>query len=170
MKKSLLVGDFALEVFKFFYSIEITMSLTMSSILKNDPFFNWTRILENNARNITTHHIEIHSDHDDDISSIVIVGVGIVMMIVMWILHKCSKEDRPVSCCKVQNDSEHSDSVVHIAIARPSESTISGLAGVLSQMKRKDSPPPPYEDPPSYHLAVQMEIQLKKSGIEDPDL
>ena len=79
MKKLLLVGDFALEVFKFFYSIEITMSLTMSSILKNDPFFNWTRILENNARNITTHHIEIHSDHDDDISAIVIVGVEILV-------------------------------------------------------------------------------------------
>ena len=142
----------------------------MTSILRNDPFSNWTRILENHSKNITKHHIEIHSDDGHDVSSIVIVGVGIFMMIVMWILHKCSKEDRPVSCCKVQNDSEHSDSVVHIANARPSESTISGLAGVLSQMKRKDSPPPPYEDPPSYHLAVQMEIQLTKSGIEDLDI
>ena len=64
------------------------------SILPAPPFWNWTRILEY-ERNITKHHTETHSDHDDDVTSIVIVGVGIVMMILMWILHKCSKEDRP---------------------------------------------------------------------------
>jgi hypothetical protein len=126
-----LFSDFQFE----YFSIEITMSLSMTSILRNDPFSNWTRILENHARNITKHHIEMHSDHDHDVSSIVIVGVGIVMVIVIWILHKRSTEDRPVSCCKIQNASEHSDSAAHIVNYQPSVFNVGGLAGVLLLMK-----------------------------------
>ena len=37
-----------------------------------------------------------------------------------------------------------------------SVSGVSSIAAVLSRIKRKDTPPP-YEDPPSYEVAVQME-------------
>ena len=70
-------------------------NLTFPAIIRTAPFWNWTRILEH-ERNNTKHHFEIHSDHDDDVTSIVIVGVGIAMMIVMWIAHKCSKENREI--------------------------------------------------------------------------
>jgi hypothetical protein len=36
------------------------------------------------------------------------------------------------------------------------------MAAVLSRMKRKDTPPPPYEYPPSYNVVIQMEIELNK--------
>ena len=39
------------------------------------------------------------------------------------------------------------------------------MAAVLAHMKRKDSPPPPYEDPPYYDVAVQMEIVLTKRNV-----
>ena len=44
-------------------------------------------------------------------------------------------------------------------------SGISGMAAVLSSMKRKDTPPPPYEDPPSYEVAIQMEAELENNNI-----
>ena len=50
----------------------------------------WSRVLE--LRNITTNHIEIHRD-DEDLTCVVIVGVGIAVMIVMLIFHSWSKED-----------------------------------------------------------------------------
>ena len=50
-------------------------------------------------RNITNHHIEIHGDDDDkldgdDVRSIVIVSVGVVVMLLMWMVARYSKEDR----------------------------------------------------------------------------
>ena len=55
----------------------------------------WSRVLE--LRNITKNHIEIHRD-DDDLTCVVIVGVGIAVMIVMLILNKYLNDDRP-RCC-----------------------------------------------------------------------
>ena len=40
-------------------------------------------------------NIAKHDDHDD-VASIVIVGVGIAILIVMWIAHVYSKEDRQI--------------------------------------------------------------------------
>jgi hypothetical protein len=33
-------------------------------------------------------------------------------------------------------------------------------------MKRNDTPPPPYEDPPTYNVAVQMEIEFTKYELK----
>ena len=62
---------------------------TVPAIIITSPFWNWTRI------HVYDDNITKHDDHDD-VTSIVIVGVGIVMMIVMWIAHKYSKEDRQI--------------------------------------------------------------------------
>ena len=47
-------------------------------------------------KNITNHHIEIHKDNDrldgDDVRSIVIVSVGVVVMLLMWMVARYSKE------------------------------------------------------------------------------
>ena len=59
------------------------------------PF--WTKILEH-GRNITRHHIEIPKDDsndDDDLSCVVIVGVGIAVVILMLIFNKYLNDDRP---------------------------------------------------------------------------
>ena len=49
------------------------------------PF--WTLKILEHGRNITNHHIEIPKDdnNDEDLSCVVIVGVGIAVMIVMFI-------------------------------------------------------------------------------------
>ena len=64
------------------------------SIISVPPIWNVTRILENDT-NITKHHIETLNANDDVVLSIVIVGLGFVMMIVIGILYMCSKEDIP---------------------------------------------------------------------------
>jgi hypothetical protein len=40
------------------------------------------------------------------------------------------------------------------------------MAAVFARLKRKETPPPPYEDPPSYDVAVQIEIELTKSDLK----
>ena len=62
-------------------------NLTMPTMTQSAAFLNWTRILSYN-KNITRHHIVLHDDHDDDLTSLVIVSVGIALMIVMLVLHK----------------------------------------------------------------------------------
>jgi hypothetical protein len=59
--------------------------LTMPTVTKSAAF--WTRILSYN-KNITRRHIRIDDDNDDNLTSLVIVCVGIVLMIVMMALHK----------------------------------------------------------------------------------
>ena len=65
-------------------------NLTFPAIIRTEPFWNWTRI------HVYDDNITKHGDHDDDVTSIVIVGVGIAIMIVMWIAHVYSKEDRQI--------------------------------------------------------------------------
>ena len=43
------------------------------------------------------------------------------------------------------------------------------MAGVLSGMHRKDTPPPHYQDPPSYHLALQIEVPVLYIIYDDDD-
>ena len=64
-------------------------NLTFPAIIRTYPFWNWTRIHVYDA------NILKHGEHDD-VTSIVIVGVGIAIMIVMWIAHKYCKEDRQI--------------------------------------------------------------------------
>ena len=127
-------------------------NLTMPTLNQSFAFLNWTRTLSYN-KDITRHHIRIHDDHDDDVTSLMIVCVGIVLMIVMLVLHKCSQDDRPVRCCNFRREDEDMIQVLE------AEESGSGVGG------RKDSPPPPYEDPPSYNVAVEMEIELKKRDL-----
>ena len=40
------------------------------------------------------------------------------------------------------------------------------MAAVFACLKKKETPPPPYEDPPSYDVALQMEIKLTKRELK----
>ena len=40
------------------------------------------------------------------------------------------------------------------------------MAAVFDCLKRKETPPPPYEDPPSYNIALQMKIELTKRELK----
>jgi hypothetical protein len=62
-------------------------NLTFPAMIRTSPFWNWTRI------HVYDDNITKHDEHDD-VTSIVIVCVGIAIMIVMWIAHVYSKEDR----------------------------------------------------------------------------
>ena len=131
-------------------------NLTMPTMTQSAAFLNWTRILSYN-KNITRHHIRIHEDHADGVTSLVIVSVGIVLMIVMLVLHKYSQDDR-----------RENEDMIQVVEAQEAVSGVAGMAAVLAWMKRKDSPPP-YEDPPSYHVALQMEIEWTKRDLNVPD-
>ena len=88
-----------------------------------------------------------------------IVCVGLAIMITMLVLHKCSKIERPVTCCNVRRPNED---MIHVVEDEELLSSVAGMAALLACMKRQDTPPPSYEDPPSYHVALQMEIELTK--------
>ena len=134
----------------------------MPTITQSAAFLNWTRILSY-SKNITRHHIRIHDDHDDDITSLVVICVGLAIMIVMLVLHKCSQDDRSRSCSNFRRMDED---MTHVVNAQEQISGVAGMAAVLVRMKRKDTLPPPYEDPPSYDVAVQMEIELTKRDFK----
>ena len=139
-------------------------NLTIPTVTQSAAFLNWTIILSYN-KNITRHHIRIHEDNDDDVTSLVIVCAGLALMIVMIVLHKCTQDDRPVRCCNFRRENED---MIYVVNEEESGSGVAGMAAVLARMKRKDSPPPPYEDPPSYHFALQMEIELTKRDLNVP--
>ena len=87
-----------------------------------------------------------------------IVCVGLAIMVTMMVLHKSLKIERPIRCCKLRRNED----MVHVVEAEESVSSVAGMTAVLACMKRQDTPPPSYEDPPSYHVALQMEIELTK--------
>jgi hypothetical protein len=78
---------------------------TMQTVTQSAVFLNWTIILSYN-KNITRHLIVQHDQNDDDVTSLMIVCVGIALMIVMLVLHKCSQDDRPVRCCNLRREDE----------------------------------------------------------------
>ena len=43
-----------------------------------------------------------------------------------------------------------------------------GMAAVAARMKRKETPPPPYEDPPSYSVAMQMQTFPRTTSYDSP--
>ena len=78
---------------------------TATSIIQSSALLNWTRLLSYD-RNISEHHIRTHEDHDDHFISLIIVCVGIVMMALMMVLHKCSEEGRLDRCCNLRRENE----------------------------------------------------------------
>ena len=140
-------------------------NFSIPMLIENTSFLNWTRILSYN-RNVTKHHISNYNDDDAnddvDVSTVVIVGVGIVLMVVMWVWHDWVRADRPKSWCF--RSAENVDSVPLASTAEPVPSA-GGLAAGLALGKRKESPPPPYEHPPTYHHAIQVEREENKRDL-----
>ena len=125
------------------------------SITPVAPFWNWTRILEHH-RNIINKHMDDDAD-EESLSYVWIVGLWILVSLFIWIHHKNAKQKM---CCSRKRSTEESEPPIFILHDRESSGSVSGVSGmtaVLSSMKRKDSPPPSYEDPPSYEVAIQIE-------------
>ena len=119
------------------------------------PFWNWTRILEHD-RNIIKEHMD-DDDNEEDMTYVWIVGLWILVSLFIWIHHKYSKHKMCCSRKIIAEESEPPIFILHDLESSGSVSGVSGMAAVLSSMKRKDTPPPPYEDPPSYEVAIQLE-------------
>ena len=140
-------------------TMEVNLTAPSTSIIQSTALLNWTRILSND-RNITEHHISINKYQDGDVTTLVIVCMGIAIMIAMMIFHKYLEEGRLVRCCNLRRENED------VVNAQDSVSGVAGMAAVFARLKKKETPPPPYEDPPSYDVAVQMEIELTKSDLK----
>ena len=124
----------------------------MDSNILDITLLNITRVYSYNNKTITTHHIAIHNDYsEEDVRSIIIVCIGLGMIILMYILHKWSKVDGISGRCCVRR--------VFVDSVPGGRDTV-GTVSIISRT-RKDSPPPPYEAPPSYTVALQMENELK---------
>ena len=87
--------------------MKMEVNLTAPSIIQSTALLNWTRLLSYDSNN-TEHHIRIHEEYDNYAISLVIVCVGIVMMALMMILHKCSEEGRLVRCSNLRRENEYS--------------------------------------------------------------
>ena len=98
-----------------------------------------------------------------DFSSLVIIGGSAGLVLLVWVILRL--KDALKSSYKNDDIIARSDPP-HYPTPRTSRSwsDVTGLTTVLSRVQayRKDTPPPPYEDPPSYQLAVQIELQDKE--------
>ena len=139
----------------------------MSSAVVNLPpdvdktsLWNITTILAY-ANNITKHQADSRKGDDDSVASIMIVCIGLLMMMVMWV---CTKDGVQLKCrfCKQEDDPE----LVPPRTAGNSISRISGVAAMWTRLQRKDSPPPPYEFPPSYDVALKIENEMHQPNFK----
>merc|ERR1719233_1126233 len=97
-----------------------------------------------------------------DFSSLVIIGGSTGLVLLVWVVLRLKEVLK--SSYKTEDNIARSDSI-HYPTPRTSRSwsDVTGLTTVLSRVQayRKDTPPPPYEDPPSYQIAIQIELQDK---------
>ena len=115
------------------------------------------------AKNITKNRADSHNGDEDSVASIIIVCIGLLMMMVMWV---CTKDGVQLKCRPRRQE----DDPELVPSSTPAESIprISGVAAVWTRLQRKDSPPPPYEDPPSYDAALTIENEMQQSNIKCP--
>eukprot|EP00092_Neocalanus_flemingeri_P073926 GFUD01091322.1.p1 GENE.GFUD01091322.1~~GFUD01091322.1.p1 ORF type:complete len:119 (-),score=12.89 GFUD01091322.1:38-394(-) len=99
--------------------------------------WSWNAKVENNTIHSDDRN-DVNSDYNDHIAPLVIVVVGILIIFIFTIFHECLKYDGPIS--------------------------VAGLvAAVIERITKKNysNLPPPYEDPPSYAVALQVENEFK---------
>jgi hypothetical protein len=71
---------------------------------------------------------------------------------------------RPFFSCRPYDDGISSSAVMlEVSLPRMMEVSPPRMLEESLPRKRGYTPPPPYEDPPSYDVAVQMEIELTKN-------
>ena len=104
------------------------------SITTDAPFWNWSRIHENEK-------ISNKDNMDEEVKKVLtyvwIVSFLLVVSLLIYIHHKYLKENRLENL--IEANGFYYQSFFYFL-----------------SMKRKDTPPP-YEDPPSYEVAIQLE-------------
>lgn len=113
-----------------------------------------------------------------DFSSLVLIGISSGILLLLWLVLRIRQEvnysfcdilkQTYCGCLYKQNENirprlrSRLDSINYPAPRTSrSWSDVTGMTAVLSRVHayRKDVPPPPYEAPPSYHVALRMESQ-----------
>ena len=114
-------------------------------------FWNYTEISEYD-RNINK---EQHKEDDDlyDITELVIVGSFVVIILLLYVLQKHRDDQWTKQGCGfmwVKSGGDVLPSILNMH-------SIESLDNPDSKINCIDGPPPPYEDPPSYNIAVGIE-------------
>ena len=119
-------------------------------------FWNWTEISDYD-KNIDT---EQHEEHDDldDITELVIVGSFVVIILLLYVLQRHRDDQWTRQGCGfmcVKSGGDILPSILNI-------NSIHSFDNPDFDNNCRDSPPPPYEDPPSYNVAVMMGEDYQK--------
>ena len=128
-------------------------------MLEKTGLWNITTILAY-AKNITKHQEAMRNSDDNSVVSIIIVCIGLILMMITW---ACTKDGLQVKCRSCRQQHGNLD-VSQSSTSVESLSRISGVAAVWTRLQRKDTPPPPYEEPPSYDIALEIENEIQKSN------
>ena len=103
-------------------------------------------------------------------SSLLIIGGSCGIVLLLWVVLRFRDvlKQTYCGCLYKQNENLHPnlrsrlDSINYPAPRTSrSWSDVTGMTAVLSRVQayRKDTPPPPYEAPPSYHVAIRIEME-----------
>ena len=136
-----------------------TYELSTNNTIGTPPsLWNWATLMEY-ARNITHHRLDIARNDSDSTYFVVITGVLFVLFMIYVVLKYRSKM---LCCCCVfkREDGEMFPRMYFVNTETGSDfvstTTVPAITGTHTSIS-KGSPPPPYEHPPPYHVAVQME-------------
>jgi hypothetical protein len=110
-------------------------------------FWNWTEISDYD-KNINT---DQHEEDDDlhDITELVIVGSFVVIILLLYVLQRHRDDQWTRQGCGFMWVKSGGDVLPSILNMHSIESD--------SKINCIDEPPPPYEEPPSYNIAVGIE-------------
>ena len=116
--------------------------------------WNMNSVLEY-ARKKTQHRQKTRED-ETDVTKLVAMMVGLLILFIIYAIIKCFIQKRICSRCVFTRVDGRFFPRIHFLSSAPG----------FDQVMDKLSPPPAYEHPPSYHVAVEMESRKKNEDIK----
>ena len=120
------------------------------------------------SKMVTSELVKTFCEEYFHFSSLVVIGGICGLVLLLWVVFRFKNVLKQTYCgCLYKHNSNIQPdlrarlySVNYLAPhTSRSWSDVTGMTGVMSRVQayRKNTPPPPYEAPPSYQVAVQME-------------
>lgn len=147
--------------------------------LEEPPFWNYTSITLDNQSNTQEAPCTDHPTHlfrpRFDLTFLLVAGGTLGVLVAIWIVYRAYHllfmlycRSLTSQCLERGTDapSTNPDTIYVIDSCRESRgrvrgsgSGVAGMAGVLARMqsyRKGETPPPPYDSPPPYHVAIKM--------------
>ena len=114
------------------------------------------------AKNETQNRVGI-DQHDSDVTYFIYVSVGVLILFMIYVIIQY-RTKRLCGCCIFRRDIGDLLPRIHLVTPETGSdfvSTVSIISDILIRISKR-SPPPPYEHPPPYHVAVKIERENSK--------